>query len=165
MSNKNDSALFICITAIICSLILAGGLRQVGKSDKTVSVRGLSEREVSADLAVWKLSFSTGQNDLTELKQDIIDKTQIVKDFLTSQGLDSTDYTILAPEITDITVNMYMDSSHSTYKYVAKQSFLIRTNKVNIVKQAANSTLDLIGKGISVSNDYDSKVEYEFTSS
>ena len=46
--------------------------------------------------------------------------------------------------------------------YVAKQTVLVRSQKVASVKKASEDTLELVGKGISVRSDYDSKVNYEF---
>lgn len=152
----------ISVAIIICSLILAGGMKNIMKNQRTVSVRGLSEREVDADLGVWKLSFSLGGDDLSKLKNEIIQKNLVVIEYLNQHGLDENDYSVLAPEINDTTVNIYIDSSRRGFNYIAKQSILIRTNKVQAVKNASSDTLDLMGKGISVTSDYDNKVQYYF---
>lgn len=147
---------------IICSLILAGGMKSIMKNQRTVSVRGLSEKEVDADLGVWKLSFSLGGDDLSKLKNEIIQKNQIVIEYLKEHGLLEGDFSVLAPEINDTTVNIYIDSSRKNFNYIAKQSILIRSGNVDAVKNASSDTLNLMGKGISVSSDYDNKVQYYF---
>lgn len=161
-SNGFGVALILGVSIIICSLILAFGMKNIIKNQRTVSVRGLSEKEVDADLAVWKLSFSLGGNNLEGLQAKIIEKNQIVIEYLNEFGLTDKDFSVLAPEITDATMNMYLDSNRRTYDYVAKQSFLIRTGNVEAVKSASSETLVLLGKGISVSSDYDNKVQYYF---
>lgn len=155
-------ALTCCATVIISSLIISGGLSKIVHENRTVSVRGLAEKEVDADMAVWRLSFSLGDNDLISLQKGIVAKTQIVTQFLEAHGLNSEDYSVLSPEINDTTVNVYLDANRRTFDYVAKQAVLIRSTKVQSVKETAGSTLELLGKGISVSSEYDSKVSYEF---
>jgi hypothetical protein len=81
---------------------------------------------------------------------------------LKKHGLSESDFSVLAPEITDTTVNVYLDANRSKFAYVAKQAILVRTEKVAAVKDASNNTLELVGKGISVSSDYESKVQYYF---
>lgn len=154
--------ILICLTTLLASVIIAAGLGNVIKEKRTVSVRGLAEREVPADMAVWKLQFSLGGNDLPSLQKEIISKTKIVTDFLNDYGLTEEDYTVKAPEITDTSVELYIDSSRQKFVYVAKQIVFVRSAKVNEVKLANTKTLELLGKGISVTTDYDTKVNYEF---
>lgn len=151
-----------CSTGIICSLILALGMGNIMHSQRTVSVRGLAEKEVDADLAVWKLSFSTGSNSMKELQNQIIHETKLAEAFLKSHNLNASDYTVLSPEITDATVNMYSDPARRNYDYVGKQTILIRSSNVQAVKAAAQDTIELLGQGVSVSSDWDGKVQYYF---
>ena len=74
-----------------------------------------------------------------------------------------TDYTVNAPAITDTSVNPYMDNDKARFTYIAKQVILVRSSNVSAVKKAQSESLDLIGQGIAVTQDYDSKVLYDFT--
>ena len=160
---KNTAPIvIISVSLILCSIILAGGMNKIIKQPRTVSVRGLCEREVPADMAVWKLSFSLGGNDLPSLQKQIISQTDIATDFLKSHGLTPDDYSVQSPSITNTSVELYIDSSKRPFIYIAKQSILVRSDKVAQIKAAAADTLELMGKGISVSSDYDSNVNYEF---
>lgn len=164
---SNTSTKFIiagiaAVALIVSSAIIAGGLAKVMPKQRTVSVRGLDEREVDADLAVWSVAFSLGGNDLPKLQKQIVSNTEVVTAFLKKHGLSESDFSVLAPEITDTTVNVYLDANRSKFAYVAKQAILVRTEKVAAVKDASNNTLELVGKGISVSSDYESKVQYYF---
>ena len=162
MSENKFSSVLLCISIIFGSFILSLGMGKITHAERTVSVRGLAEQEVDADLAVWKLGFTQGGNNLPELQKDIIKNTQIVVDFLNQHGLTKEDFTILAPEIEDATTNIYSSGNPRVFDYVAKQSILVRSQKVEAVKKASGSTLDLLGKGVSVTSDYDNKVNYEF---
>lgn len=154
--------LVICAAVLISSVVLALGMGNIMKSERTVTVRGLAEREVDADMAVWKLSFSVGSNNLKQLQEAILNDTETIKAFLESHDLTSADYTVKSPEITDATVSMYSNPENRSFDYVAKQTILVRSSNVTAVKNAAQDTISLIGKGVSVSSDWDAKVEYYF---
>lgn len=160
--NEKIKILVLSSVAILCCGILAFGMSKILSSEQTVSVRGLSEKEVDADLAVWRLSFTVGSNDLVSLHNSIVQKTQKVEKFLEDHSLEKKDYTILSPEITDATVNLYSDPERRSFDYIGKQTVLIRSSNVQAVKNAAEETLQLIIQGVSVNSDYDSKVQFYF---
>ena len=56
-----------------------------------VTVKGLSEMDVKADLGVWKLRFSVVGNDLKQVEQQINLQTQQVRAFLLKQGFKMED--------------------------------------------------------------------------
>ena len=159
MNEKKLTAAVLSAALIASSAILAVGFKGIMHSERTVSVRGLDEREVDADTAVWNLSFSLGGNDLPTLQKNVLSATESVKAFLASHGLSSDDVSVLAPHITDTTVNIYADASKQKFAYVARQPFLVRTANIAAVKEAYASTLELMGKDISVSDSY---VQYLF---
>jgi hypothetical protein len=65
------SAALIAIAMIIAGYFI-GNLQVNGKKyDRYVSVKGLSEREVAADLAVWPINIVLTGNDLEELRERI----------------------------------------------------------------------------------------------
>lgn len=157
------NSLKIGISIIISSLILAFGLTNIITPERSVSVRGLSEKEVDADLAIWNMTFSTGDNNLSSLQQSVISKTQTVKKYLKDNGLDENDFTVQPAAITDNSLNSYMDQSKLRYTFIARQTILIRSSKIESVKSAYADSLNLVSSGIAVLQEYDGKVNYEFT--
>lgn len=125
-------------------------------------VRGLAEQEVDADLAVWKMSYSVGQNDLSLLQKNLDSNNKVILDFLNQYNLSQEEISVLAPEINDVTTNIYLDTTRRAFNYVAKQSILIRSSKIQNVMEASKNTTELLGKGIAISSDYDNKVNYYF---
>ena len=72
-------SLKIGISIVLAAVILAFGLANIITPERSVSVRGLAEREVDADLAVWNMSFSTGENSLEAIQKSIMEKTEVIK--------------------------------------------------------------------------------------
>lgn len=151
------------LSIIIAAIIIAGGMGNIVKQNRTVTVRGLSEREVNADLAIWPLSFSLGNNDLGILQNDIISKTDTAVSFLKEHNLSEEDFTVQAPNIKDNSVNPYIDQDRISYKYIAKVTILVRSNKIDDVKNAQKDSLKLASNGITISQEYDSMMSFEFT--
>ncbi len=163
MKDLKTIILSVSVSVIASAVILSVGLSNIARADKTVSVRGLAEREVDADLAVWPLTFSLGSNDLSELQKDILAKTKIVKNYLAEYELSGNDFTVQSPSITDNSMNPYMDKNQVRYTYIAETVVLVRSSKVEQVKKAQGDSLKLMSDGIAVSKDYKSKISFEFT--
>ena len=167
MTQTSPSALapsiIIAAAAIAAAFIVAGGFKNIFRPERTVSVRGLSEREVDADLAVWPLTFQLGGNDLAALQGSIIRATETVTTYLAGHGLTDADITVQAPAITDTSMNPYMDAGKQRYTYIAKQVVLVRSSNVAAVKQAQKDSLALAGSGIAVLQDYSSQISFDFT--
>ena len=156
-------SLKIGISIVMAAVILAVGFANIITPERSVSVRGLAEREVDADLAVWNMSFSMGENSLESMQKSILEKTEVIKKYLIKHGLEESDFTVKPAAITDNSLNSYMDQTKITYKFVAQQTILVRSGKIEAVKSAYADSLELVSAGIAVSQDYDSKVSYEFT--
>ncbi len=141
---------------------LANGFGTIAKPDRIVSVRGLAEREVDADMAIWPLSFSLGNEQIQALQADIVSKIQITKDYLKKYNLTEADYTVQAPSITDTSLYAF-GNEKAKYHYIAKQTILVRSNNIKAVKEAQEHSLELMGSEIVVSQEYENKVQYDYT--
>ena len=94
-------ALFSIIAVVLagCFLLLAVG--RFKSYDRCVSVRGLCEREVAADLAIYPLSFSVTGDDPAAIYADISNKNQTVVAFLKENGFEDSEITVASPKVTD----------------------------------------------------------------
>lgn len=166
MENKRFfviSAAVLAIGIILSGISISFGIKTLKADQRTVSVRGLSEQEVEADMAVWPVTFTISGNDLSQLRQDIVKKTGVITGFLKQHGLKDTDFTIKEPAITDTTTDPYMDQSRKRDKYFAKVVVFVRSSDIKAVNAALSDSINLMDSGIALSHDYDSRVEYLFT--
>lgn len=162
MQNKNNFY-FLGICLVIASIVISLGFSSINPKEASVSVRGLAQREVNADLAVWQLSFGLGDNNLENLQKSIKEKSEIVSLYLKDKGLDERDFSVLSPSITNNLLDPYINQEKMQYIYIAKLNFLIRTDKISAVKKANDGLLELVDKGIAIKQDYENKINYEFT--
>src|SRR5262249_19594629 len=62
------------------------GFREGRAADRYAAVKGLAEREVVADLALWPIRFVVTDNDLAKAQKDISEDTQRLMSFLARTG-------------------------------------------------------------------------------
>ena len=122
---NSKNGIFVSVSIILAAVVLAFGLSNIITPERSVSVRGLAEKEVDADLAVWNLGFSVGDNSLDSLQKSILSKTETVKTYLKEHGLDDGDFTVQPAAITDNSLNSYMDQSKIRYNFIGNQTILI----------------------------------------
>jgi hypothetical protein len=51
---------------MLLGYFIAGGVTKFKALSRTVEVKGLSEREVPANIAIWPIKFREGDNDLIQ---------------------------------------------------------------------------------------------------
>lgn len=85
----------------VAALVAGHTIRNIKRMDEFVTVKGLSEREVPADLAIWPVSFTVSANDLTELQAQIQTSRRVIAAFLVGEGFDSTEVSNAPPQIND----------------------------------------------------------------
>ena len=132
---------------IFAGWVLGTQIKDIRLADRYVTVRGLAERSVKADLAVWPLSFKEAGNDLqatyTKSEQD----SQAVLQFLAARGIAKSDISIGQPSVTDTKASEY-GASQSPNRYIVQQSISVRSKDVDKIAAAVQKTSDLIAKGV-----------------
>lgn len=162
---------------IISSAVL-GGLLAVGmvwsgsylkqaaqvweSSSRVVTVKGLAEREVKADLALWPLHFSVNANQLTGLHEALANDERKIRAFLTARGFPADQVSVTSPQVTDLYANSY-NAQRPDERYRAEATVLVRSPKADLVKQSASLTSELVREGILLSADYAYRTEFLFT--
>lgn len=132
-------------------------------TNNTVTVKGLAEKDVTADLAIWKLKFVVTANDLQVAQQQIAAQAVTIKDFLKTQGFSEEEITPERTETNDLMANPYRANEVNSSRFILTQSILVKTNKVNLVEQTIPQTDKLIAQGIVFDNNDGYSISYIFT--
>ncbi len=151
---------------IIGAGYLIGNTFLKGKQfDRFVSVKGLSEREVPADLAVWPINIVLTGNDLQSLRSEIEQQNEAVYRFFTDQGFEPSELTRGVVNISDARANIYNNASqYSAFRYLAKSELTVRTSDIGKLQRALNESLQLLSQGILFGSKNEwQPVEYIFT--
>jgi hypothetical protein len=155
--------ILLCIGLLGLGFILANGAMRIKDLNRTVVVKGLSEREAPADIAIWPIQFSVAENDLETLYRNIQYKTDRVVAFLKANGFSPEEISISIPSITDHQAMNY-NQAQIAFRYTANASVTLYSNQVDKVRQTMGKVLDLLKEDIAISGEgYENRTEFIFT--
>ena len=152
---------YLAAAALIAAgLALAGylagaGVARVRTGDRTVTVKGVAEREARADLAIWPLRLVAGDNDLARANAALARSIATVRAFLDAQQLDSAAGTQLALQdfaVSDAYANQYAGAGPVTTRYVIRQTVVVRSTRPERVLAASQRVGELVSAGVVLSS-------------
>jgi len=151
---KSNSVWIISAVLLVFSAVFFLSARGFSDQGSFVEVKGLSERIVKADTAIWSLNFEVKSNNIDTLYADIERNLNTIKAFLTEKGFEDSEVNV-AP------VNIYQDTyKDALFRYNSNNQLSVYTKKVDLVKSASKDTLLLVKKGVTLN--YNSIV-FEFS--
>ena len=100
-------ALLLGIGLALGGWFIGHGFVKARSSDRFVTVKGVSEREVKADLALWPLHLNVGDNDLTRAQARVARNTSQVLDFLARHGIDTANAELQGYRVVDVHSRAY----------------------------------------------------------
>ncbi len=169
MSNERVSASMIFGLLFVAAMFLMAVtfgtyLMRVKGLDRTVTVKGLSEREVPADIAIWPVSFAAAGNDLTALYEAMEGNAREVLAFLQAAGFSPSEITKAAPVVTDKLARRYGGQQDVSLRYTAQQTLTVYTAQVDLVRAVQSRLGELGKKGIALGGeDHDARPQFLFT--
>lgn len=141
---------------------IKAGLLQFRDADRIVSVKGLAERTVDADLALWPINFSVAGNSLDQLQSDIEAQQSLIRSFLLLKGFVEEDIQLSMPKITDQHANVYGNTLPAD-RYRAEVTVLVRTEDVERVKTGMQTVGELVKSGVALTQSYEFQPRFVFT--
>jgi len=117
----NSLTLGICLVLGLSSLgyLLSDAAIRFKEYERTVNVKGLSEREFKADIVIWPIQFSAASNGLEEIYSSIDSSTQKIKSFLEGSGIASDEISYSSPGITDKSAQQYSNQLKPEFRFTA----------------------------------------------
>ena len=163
-NDKVISAIILAVGMVVLGLTVRSGIVTFKDRDRTVTVKGLSEREVKADKVTWPLMYKELGNDPAEMYDRLEGKNQRVVRFLKDGGLSDEEISVNPPTITDRQADNY-GNEIMNYRYKATSVITVTSANVDKVRQLMRRQAELMKQGIAiVSEEYGSNaVVYEFT--
>ena len=156
--------LFVAAGLAALGWLLSDGLLRFKSLDRTVSVKGLSEREVPADVAIWPIKFSETGNDLGPLYANLQAKGKLVRDFLLGAGFTDGELSVSAPSIIDRKAQGYGDQRAVEFRYSGTATITVYTQQVDRVRIAMQTLVELGKQGVAISGEeYGARTEFVFT--
>jgi len=144
--------------------ILGSSIIQVKELERTVTVKGLAEKEVKADRVLWPIVYLYADNDQATLYAKLEQDTLKITNFLQKAGFSIDEMSSSAPAVTDKMAQGYGGSDKIKYRYSAVQTLTLYTDKVDLAQKSMSTIAELGKSGITFRSDsYDNKIEFIYT--
>ncbi len=163
MADNENHGIVKAALIIGCCLII--GLTAAGyfigrgavrfRSDvRTVTVKGLVEKEVNADEAVWTLSLRRAGNDLKEVHLRISADLEAVLGFLKKQGFTDGEIGRQPIRSVDKLAREYDQAQTSQrFRFLVTTALVVRTAKIELVQKSLGATEELLNVGVILDGD------------
>ena len=144
---------------IALGIALAGwwvgqGFREGRAADRYAAVKGLAEREVVADLALWPIRFVVTNNDLAAAQKEIAEDSQRLMSFLARTGIPADAVSVDRFSVTDLLAERYRTGPVDS-RYILEKGLMIRTKEVAKVVAASQQLGDVVAEGVVLSSSSD----------
>lgn len=160
------NSLFISVAVVLASVILAFGFNKALSDFKTlersVTVKGLSQKDVEADTLILPIKFTRSGNNLANLYEELESDKQNIIRFLEEQGIKSDEISYNSPNIIDRLSDPYSNDAQATYRYIGTANLLIYTKNIKLGKNILEKISSLGKLGI-VTKIEDYEIEYLYT--
>jgi uncharacterized protein len=155
--------LLLALGLIIAGWTLGAQIKATRLSDRYVTVRGLVERKVKSDLAIWPLSYKEAGDNLAVVYAATEANKKAVLQFLAQMGIQSSEIELGVVRVVDTQAQEYGGNNRAPHRYIVEQQITVRTARVDQVAAAAQQTNQLLQKGVVLNSDRGEGLTYKFT--
>jgi hypothetical protein len=143
-------------------MLVGHGLYSARAAERFVTVKGLSEREVPADLALWPLVFTNSGDDLSAVQAQVEADAELIRAFLTRFGFEAGEMSLSAPRVTDQLAQSF-GGQRPASRYLVESTLTLRSGRIDRVREAIERSGELVREGVTVIRSYEYSTQYLFT--
>jgi hypothetical protein len=143
-------AIVLAAGLIVGGYAIGSGIRGFRSADRFVSVKGIAEKEVKANLALWPLRVTATSNSLPEAQARIAKDAVTVRRFFESGGIAAGAVEVQGAEATDLLAQPYRQGI-PTSRYIVAQTLMVRTDEVDKIAALAQRVGEIIEAGVVIS--------------
>jgi uncharacterized protein len=133
----------------VAGYLIGNGVARLKSLPRTVTVKGLVEKEVRADQAIWKLGLRRASSDLKDAQAKLSSDRDATLAFLLKQGFKEEEIEREPTRTLDKLAREYGQSQGSDpLRYVVTASLVVKTGRVDLVRSALGATDELLKSGV-----------------
>src|SRR5262249_48804378 len=121
-------ALLVAIGLTAGGWLAGNGFARARMSDRYVTVKGVAEREVRADVALWPIRVRTTGNDLARAQEELTASLAKVRTFLARNRVDTSAALLGTLDVTDAFAGLRGKDLVGT-RYTLAQTLFVRSDK------------------------------------
>jgi uncharacterized protein len=149
---------------VISALLLAAGIAFAGwwvgdslvashEPSRYVTVKGLSERDVQANLGFWPIRFVTTGATLDQATSELTSSETAVRTFLKGKGFVDADIQVQNIMVEDRAAGYNAGTTPDEFRFALTEDVLVTSDKVDALLEATKNIGDLIKSGVVFSTD------------
>jgi hypothetical protein len=140
-------ALIVALGMALAGWFVGDGFYLGRVAERYVTVKGVSERQVRADVALWQLRFVATDDDLGKALASIRASEAGVREFLQRQGLAADQADVLAVDVKDRLADPYRTGPMGT-RFIITQTMMVRSDDPGLVESASQAVGSLVESGV-----------------
>ena len=148
------SAGIVALGLVAGGYLLGDGLTRAHVAERSVTVRGLAERDMTADLAVWTIAYSATAPDLATAQASVDRDTASIRSFFAKLGFPGS-------AIQPTSVNVMQMTDNGVPRVTVRQTMTLRTRDIARAQEAVRRQFDLVRSGVVLEDG--SGMTYTFT--
>lgn len=148
------TAVSLSLALVAAGYAVGRGLERFRTADRAITVKGLAERDVQSDFAVWTLSFRRGGNDFASVQETLAADRERVVAFLVGQGFKPEEIEPRPLQVEDLYAREYAQANQPL-RFSGVGRVLVKSARVQAVEGAAKAIDPLIKAGVQLAGEQD----------
>lgn len=144
--------IFVMVGLIVSGYFIQQGLVAFRTDDRVVSVKGLAERNVEANLAIWTLSTSITGNVLADVQTQAENNQNIIITYLKHVGFSSEDIGVAPLQVQDLLAQAYRPDHVDKGRYIMTQRITVRSGDMNKFDRGLAELGSLLRQKVTLTN-------------
>ena len=159
----NLGLIVLSVALVLAGWFVGNGFFKGRAVDRYVTVKGLAERDVEADIGLWPIRFVVGDDNLGTAQYRIEQSKRAVMYFLRQHGVDSASVALQDMSVVDMQAERYR-SGQPGNRFIITQTLMVRTSDPKLILKASQDVGKLVEAGVVMSiGDYGTGPTYVFT--
>lgn len=147
MSSRMLSAGILALGIAAAGWFAGRGFYEARAADRFVTVKGVAERAVEADIAVWPLTIVVSDNDLATAHAQLERNVSATEQFLGENGIAPAQVSLHGLSVIDTQSNRFGSSAPGN-RYTINQTFVVRSDDPDTVLSASANVAKLVAAGV-----------------
>jgi len=159
----NLGLIVLSVALVLAGWFVGNGFYRGRGAERYVTVKGLAERDVQADIGLWPIRFVVGDDNLGTAQYKIEQSKRAVMFFLKQHAIDSANVALQDMSVVDMQAERYR-SGEPGKRFIISQTLMVRTSDPRLILNASQDVGKLVEAGVVLSTgDYGTGPTYVFT--
>ncbi|HET9325491.1 MAG TPA: SIMPL domain-containing protein [Candidatus Eisenbacteria bacterium] len=147
------NAILLAVAIALAGWFVGGGFVRSRTTDRFVTVKGVAERIVDANIGLWPLRLVATDNVLSNAQTKIESQRTAVMAFLQKHGLESAEVEIQGVEVNDVRANPYRGPGEMAGdRYIVNMLLMVRSDQPAKILAASQQVGELLTAGVVLSS-------------